>query len=76
MLLDYRSPALLKDCANLLGSRAMTLRLRELTDEERVEVLRIARSHTLRAALVHRAQIVVHALGGLKVEEIATRMDL
>jgi transposase len=54
----------------------MTLRLRDLTDDERVEVQRIARSHSLGAALVRRAQIVVHALGGLKAEEIATRMDL
>jgi transposase len=54
----------------------MTLRLREVTDDERAEVGRIARSHTLGAALVRRAQIVVHALGGLKAEEIAARMDL
>ncbi len=54
----------------------MTLRLRELTDDERAEVQRIARSHTLGAALVRRAQIVVHALGGLKAEQIASRMDL
>ena len=43
----------------------MTLRLREVTDDERAEVGRIARSHTLGAALVRRAQIVVHALGDL-----------
>jgi len=54
----------------------MTLRLREVTDDERAQVGRIARSHTLGAALVRRAQIVVHALGGLKAEESATRMDL
>ena len=54
----------------------MTLRVRELNDHERVEVQRIARSHTLGAALVRRAQIVVHAMDGLKAEEIATRMDL
>jgi DNA-directed RNA polymerase specialized sigma24 family protein len=54
----------------------MTLRLRDLTDDERVEVQRITRSHTLGAAFVRRAQIVVHALGGLKAEEIARRMDL
>jgi hypothetical protein len=41
----------------------MTLRLQDLTDEERAEVGRIARSHTLGAALVRRAQIVFHALG-------------
>jgi transposase len=54
----------------------MTLRLREVTDGERAEVGRIARSHILGAALVRRAQIVVHALDGLKAEEIASRMDL
>ena len=36
----------------------MTLRLRELSDEEREEVQRIARSQTLGAGLVRRAQIV------------------
>ena len=54
----------------------MTLRLRDLTDDERTEVQRITRSHTLGAAFVRRAQIVVHALSGLKAEEIASRMDL
>src|SRR3954469_17588249 len=54
----------------------MTLRVRELNDHERVDVQRIARSHTLGAALVRRAQIVVHAMDGLKAEAIATRMDL
>ena len=54
----------------------MTLRVRELDDHERVDVQRTARSHTLGAALVRRAQIVIHARDGLKAEEIATRMDL
>jgi transposase len=54
----------------------MPLRLREVTDGDRAEVGRMARAHTLGAALVRRAQIVVHALGGLKAEEIARRMDL
>src|SRR3569833_2908184 len=54
----------------------MTLRLRELSDHEQAEVQRIARSHTLGAARVRRAQIVVHARDGLRAEEIATRMDL
>jgi transposase len=54
----------------------MTLRVRELNDHERGEVQRIARSHTLGAALVRRAQIIVYAVEGLKAEEIATRMDL
>src|SRR5918995_6952070 len=54
----------------------MTVRLRDLTDDERTEVQRITRSHTLGAAFVRRAQIVVHAMSGLKAEEIASRMDL
>ena len=54
----------------------MTLRLRALTDDERTEVQRITRSHTLGAAFVRRAQIVVHAMSGLKAEEIARRMEL
>jgi transposase len=54
----------------------MTLRLRNLSEDERVEVQRMARSHTLRAGMVRRAQIIVHAMSGLKAEEIATRMDL
>ncbi|TWA84527.1 transposase [Azospirillum brasilense] len=54
----------------------MTLHLRELSDDERTDVQRIARSHTLGAGLVRRAQIIVHAMGGLKAERIATRMDL
>jgi transposase len=54
----------------------MTLRLRDLTDDERTEIQRITRSHTLGAAFVRRAQIVVHAMSGLKAEEIASRMDL
>jgi len=37
----------------------MTRRVRELNDHERVDVRRIARFHTLGAALVRRAQIVV-----------------
>ena len=54
----------------------MTPRLREVTDDERAEVQRIARFHTLGVAFVLHAQIVVHAISGLKAEEIATRMDL
>src|SRR5690242_971013 len=54
----------------------MTLRVRELNDHERAEVQRIARSHTLGAALVRRARIIVPARDGLKAEAIATRMDL
>ncbi len=54
----------------------MTLRLRDLSDDERAEVQQIARSHTLGAGIVRRARIIVHALSGLKAEAIATRMEL
>jgi hypothetical protein len=54
----------------------MTLRLRELSEDERTEVQRIARSHRLGVGLVRRAQIIAHAMSGLKAEQIATRMDL
>jgi transposase len=54
----------------------MTLRQRNRTEDERREVQRITRSHTLGAAFVRRAQIVVHAISGLKAEEIARRMNL
>ncbi|MCW2240501.1 helix-turn-helix domain-containing protein [Azospirillum canadense] len=54
----------------------MTLRLRDLSDDEWADVQRIARSHTLGAGLVRRALIIVHSMGGLKAEQIASRMDL
>jgi hypothetical protein len=44
----------------------MTLRLRELTDNERTEVQRITRSHTLETAFVRRTQIVAHAMSDQK----------
>ena len=40
----------------------MTLRVRAVSDEERKEAERMARSRTLGAGLVRRAQIVLHAL--------------
>ncbi len=54
----------------------MTLRVRALSDEEREALGRMARSRTLGAGLVRRAQIVLHALEGLKAPEISARMDL
>jgi transposase len=72
----FAARPLLREQADRLGSRTMTLRLRELSEDERREVQRIARSHTLRAGLVRRAQIIVHALSGLTAEEIASRMEL
>jgi transposase len=54
----------------------MTIRLRALSDEERQELGRMARSRTLGAGLVRRARIVLHALEGLKAPEIGARMEL
>ena len=54
----------------------MTLRVRAVSDEEREELGRMARSRTVGAGLVRRAQIVLHALEGLKAPEISARMDL
>jgi transposase len=61
----------------LLGSMAMTLRVRALGDDEADGLSRMARSRTLGAGLVRRAQIVRHAVEeGLSAPEIAARMDL
>jgi transposase len=54
----------------------MTLRMRAVSDGEREALGRMARSRTLGAGLVRRAQIVMHALEGLKAPEIGARMDL
>jgi transposase len=54
----------------------MTLRVRAVSDEEREELGRMARSRTLGAGLVRRARIVMHALEGLKAPEVCARMDL
>ena len=54
----------------------MTLRVRAVSDEEREQLGRMARSRTVGAGLVRRAQIILHALDGLKVPEISARMDL
>ena len=54
----------------------MTLRVRAVSEEERETLGRMARSRTLGAGLVRRAQIVLHALEGLKAPEIGARMDL
>src|SRR5215212_586025 len=54
----------------------MTLRVRAAGDEEREALGRMARSRTVGVGLVRRAQIVVHALEGLKAPEIGARMDL
>jgi transposase len=54
----------------------MTLGVRVLSEEERETLGRIARSRTVGAGQVRRAQIVLHALEGLKAPEISARMDL
>ena len=54
----------------------MTIRVRAVSDQEKDELGRMARSRTVGAGLVRRAQIVVHALEGLKAPEISARMDL
>ena len=54
----------------------MTLRVRVVSDEEKEQLGRMARSRTVGAGLVRRAQIVLHALDGLKAPEIGARMDL
>ena len=51
----------------------MTLRVRAVSDEEREQLGRMARSRTAGAGLVRRAQIILHALDGLKVPAISTR---
>jgi transposase len=54
----------------------MAIRVRAGGDKEREELARMARSRTLGAGLVRRAQIVMHALEGLKAPEIGARMGL
>ena len=54
----------------------MTIRVRALGEEEAAELARMARSRTLGAGLVRRAQIIQHAVDGLSAPEIAARMGL
>ena len=54
----------------------MTIRVRAVSDEERETLGRMARSRTVGAGLVRRAQIVLHALEGRTAPEIGARMDL
>ena len=53
----------------------MTLRVRAVSEEERGAGADGA-LRTVGAGLVRRAQIVLHALDGLKAPEISARMDL
>src|SRR3954468_24941768 len=54
----------------------MTIRVRALGEEEAAELARRARSRTLGAGLVRRAQIVHHAAEGLSAPGIAARLGL
>lgn len=54
----------------------MAIRVRATSEEERETLGQMARSRTLGAGLVRRAQIVMHALEGLKAPEISAGMDL
>jgi transposase len=55
----------------------MTLRVRALNDEEAQDLAHMARSRTLGAGLVRRAQIVQHAVAdGLSAPEVAAKMGL
>ena len=61
----------------LPGNAAMTIRVRALSDDEAQGLARMARSRTLGAGLVRRAQIVRHAVqDGLSAPEIAAKMGL
>jgi hypothetical protein len=54
----------------------MTIRVRALGEEEAAELRGMARSRTLGAGLVRRAQIIQHAVDGLSAPEIAAGMGL
>src|SRR3954466_12793328 len=54
----------------------MTIRMRALGEEEAQELACMARSRTLGAGLVRRAQIIQHAVDGLSAPEIAAKMGL
>jgi transposase len=54
----------------------MTIRIRALSPEEQVELARVARSRTLCAGRVRRAQLVLLAVEGRKAAEIAESLGL
>ena len=54
----------------------MTIRVRAVSEEEPEELARMARSRTLGAGMVRRAQIVHQAADGLSAPEIAAKMGL
>src|SRR3982750_4998886 len=55
---------------------AMTIRVRALGEAEAAELACMARSRTLGAGLVRRAQIVQHAAEGLSAPGIAAKLGL
>src|SRR3954469_1323507 len=54
----------------------MTIRMRALGEEEAADLAHMARSRTLGAGLVRRAQIIQHAADGLNAPGIAAKMGL
>src|SRR4051794_8359730 len=54
----------------------MTIRVRALGEEEAAELGCMARSRTVGAGLVRRAQIIQHAVDGLSAPGIAAKMGL
>jgi transposase len=54
----------------------MTIRMRAFGEEEAEELAHMARSRTLGAGLVRRAQIVQHSAEGLSAPEIAAKLGL
>src|SRR4029453_15659906 len=72
---DFRGRGLQRMVA-IRGSPAMTIHVRATSEEERETLGQMARSRTLGVGLVRRAQIVMHALEGLKAPEIGARMEL
>jgi transposase len=59
-----------------MGKRLELARVRAVTDEERAATKRLARSRTVPARTVERAQVVEAALAGRAVEEIAAQLHL
>ena len=54
----------------------MVLRVREVTEDERAKLERIARAKTAPARLVERARIVLAALEGLTAPQVAARVGV
>lgn len=59
-----------------MGRRLQLTQMREVTDEEREAVKRVAHARTAPARTVERARVVQAALEGAAVDEIAVRLHL